>query len=82
MSKSKRSKAKFQRAKNVQQNVVTSKSSSTPVDGARVARTVAVGTQTISTENRYKYITSDLRNIAIIAGALIVLLFVLTFFIQ
>ncbi len=82
MSKPKHSKAKFQRARNIQQNVAGNKPVGAPVASDRVAKTAAVGAQTISAENRYKYIAIDLRNIAIIAGALIVLLFALTFFIQ
>ncbi len=82
MAKPKRSKMKFQKARNIQQSVTDNRNTNASTTGTRVARTVSVGAQTISAEDRYKYIAGDLKTIAIISGALIVFLFILTFFIQ
>ena len=81
---SRRSKAKFQKARNRQQ--VTPVNRVDTVNKAaidtRVAKSAASVAQAALSSDKYKYILSDLRNIGIISGALISILIVLTFVLQ
>jgi len=78
MAKPRNSRAKYQRTKNNNANNISASSGV----GATPSKTAPAGVRTISDQERYGYIASDLRNIAILAGILIVVLFVLTLFIK
>jgi hypothetical protein len=81
MAKPRNSRAKYQRARNSSQRNDMTASAAAGI-AARPAKVAASGVQTMTDDSRYKYITADLRNISILAGALIIILIVLTFFIR